>query len=327
MLSVVAIAAAAPSAAQTFEMKLAANAINDPVHRILDEFKTRIEARSQGRIKAQVFPASQLGTIPRMIEGTQLGTIELFTSAAGFFRAVSPGFQAIDAPGLFDSFEHANRSYNDPAFKDPYLKLGEPKGLIGIQIYPYGPTSYATKTPLRRIADFRGKKFRVLATRIESAIMEEFGATGVPIDFSEMIAAFQQGVIDGARSNIVVLGGVRFHAAAKAITTVNDTMIPTVTFVSAAFMNKLPPDLRTLVVDLGREMTDFALQTAKEFDSRAAQVWRDNGAEVVNLAPEEQAEFMRRVKAVGDEVLSKNPDPQTREMYALLKAAAERNRR
>ena len=319
--------AASSAAAQTFEMKLATNTLRDPTDALIREYKSRIEARSGGRIKAGLFPGSQLGTIPRMIEGVQLGTIEFYATASGFFKTVNVAYQALDVPGLFDSMDHANATFQDAKVSDGFFRLGEARGMLGITIFCVGPTSYSTRDkPLRTVADFKGLKFRVLATKIETGMMDSLGATGVPIPLEEVLPALQNGMIDGVRSNIVVTAGLKYFSIAKYITKVDDTMIATIGFVSTAFLSRLPPDLRKLVIDVGGEMSAFGYKTSVEFDTNASKTWSDNGAEVITLAPAEKAEFMKRGRAIADADLRNNPDARTRELYALLTETADRLR-
>ncbi|HZC56762.1 MAG TPA: hypothetical protein VE396_12070 [Xanthobacteraceae bacterium] len=52
-------------------MKLSTATLNDTQHEWLRRFAAAVAKDSGGRIKGEVFPASQLGSIPRQIEGTQ----------------------------------------------------------------------------------------------------------------------------------------------------------------------------------------------------------------------------------------------------------------
>ncbi|MGE0747805.1 MAG: TRAP transporter substrate-binding protein [Rhodospirillales bacterium] len=318
------LAVAQPGHAQDFTMKLAIVAINDPLHEYIKEFKNKIEAKTQGKIKAELYPAAQLGGIPRLLEGVQLGTIEMFVTPPGFFKGADPRFQVLDAPGLFDSFDHAHATVNDPKFRAPFLDLAVKKGAKGISMWVYGPTSYASTAPIRKLDDFKGKKFRVLASKVETTIMNKLGAAGVPMDYAEVLGALQQRTIDGIRSSIVVMGGSKFFTVAKNITVVNDTMIFCNAFVSTLFMDKLPANLKQAVMDVGVEMDPHMLKSAKEYDANAEKLWRDGGAEIIHLAPAEKAQFMKMAKGVGDEVLG--ADPQLKDMYNELLRLAEVHR-
>lgn len=316
--------APATSSAQTITMKLGSIAVGDPSHEHMKLFKEHLEKRSNGRIKADLFPGAQLGGFPRMIEGVQFATIELYTGPPGFQRGVDPRVQVLDAPGLYANMEHGQKTMTDPVFREKFLDIATAKGLKGIGLYNYGPTAYASTTPLRKLDDFRGKKFRVLATKVEIEAMNRIGATGVPMDLAEVLPALQTRVLDGVRSSIVVMGAGKYFSVAKSVTDVQDSMIPIGVWVSTLWYNKLPADIQKLIVDVGRELDAEAYRISVEHDQRAAQMWRENGAEVIKLSDADQAEFLRRVRTVADEVMGN--DPQLKEMYGLLKQAAETHR-
>ena len=60
---------ATPARAQQFTMKLSAPTVGDMNHEWMKRMKAGVEARSNGRIKVEVYPANQLGQIPRTVEG------------------------------------------------------------------------------------------------------------------------------------------------------------------------------------------------------------------------------------------------------------------
>lgn len=212
------IAAPIRAAAQSFEMKIGFATINDAQHKSAVWFSDQIAKRTGGKIKARVFPASQLGKIPRQIEGVQLGTQEAFITPPGFFVGINPAFQAPDAPGLFDSFEHQYRTLNHPTVRDKFLRLAEQAGVVGNYIWSAGETALATREPVLKLDDLDGRKIRVLASKMEVAMMREFGATGVPMPYTEVLPAIQQRVLDGVQSGVVVMGPSKFYTVAKHLT-------------------------------------------------------------------------------------------------------------
>jgi TRAP-type transport system periplasmic protein len=315
----------AAQAQQPFTMKLAGIAVNDPSHAYLKEFKDRIEAKSGGRIKGETYPGAQLGGFPQMIQGVQFGTIELYMGPPGMQRGLDARMQVVEAPGLFDDMEHGQKTITDPRFRDKFAEVNTAKGLKGITFYNYGPSSYASNTPLRKLDDFKGKKFRVLATKVEIELMNRLGASGVPMDLAEVLPALQNKTLDGVRSSIVVMGAGKYFTVTKYITDVQDSMIPIGAWVSTAWLTKLPADLQKMVLDTGREMEDFAYRSSVEFDNRAAQLWKENGAEVIKLSPQDQAEFLRRARGIADEVMGN--DPALKELYSLYKEVADAHRK
>ena len=105
---------AAPAAADPIVMKLGTPTLNDGQHEFLKRLAVALGKDSGGRIKAEVYPASQLGPIPREIEAVQLGAIQGFLSPAEFLEGVDPRFQVLSAPGLFKDMDHVGRTVKDP---------------------------------------------------------------------------------------------------------------------------------------------------------------------------------------------------------------------
>ena len=84
----------------------------------------------------------------------------------------------------------------------------------------YGPTSFASLRPIRTLDDFKGRKIRVLASKMETALVGKLGATGVPMSYIEVLPGLSRKTIDGVRSSIIVMGGSKFFTVTKYITVV-----------------------------------------------------------------------------------------------------------
>src|SRR5262245_32113848 len=207
--------AAPTAAAAPLTLQRATGTLNDVQHEWCKRYGARLEKRSNGQIKTQIFPASQLGSIPRMIEGVQFGTIEAWIGPPEFLVGIDPRFQVLSAPYLFDDFDHTHRVINDREFLDRFLAMAENRGLKGVSLIVYGPAGFCRRTAIHTPDDMKGKKFRVLATPIEMAMVSSLGATGIPMTLGEVLAALQQGAIDGSESAITVFTTFKYFDVAK----------------------------------------------------------------------------------------------------------------
>src|SRR5689334_22922116 len=97
------IGLAGPALAQDFTMKLTTSASNDLDTEWFALLKSGVEQASQGRIKADIYPASQLGSGPTVIEGVAMGTIEVTMNASGLYEGLEPRFAVFSVPGVFGS--------------------------------------------------------------------------------------------------------------------------------------------------------------------------------------------------------------------------------
>ena len=190
---------ASPAQAQagkTFVMKLSTATINDTQHEWLRRFTAAVEKDSGGRIKGEIYPASQLGSIPRQIEGVQFGSIQLWIGPPEFLVGVDERYEALSAPGLFTSTDQAVRVISDPLVREAILGLGANKGLIGVGIAPIGPSSIVSRKPVRHLADFKGTKVRVLASPFQLEMIRRMDASPVAMTLADVLPGLQQGAID-----------------------------------------------------------------------------------------------------------------------------------
>jgi TRAP-type C4-dicarboxylate transport system substrate-binding protein len=319
------VVAAAPASAQVFDVKICTQTVNDTQHLLGNRLAEELNKRSNGRFNARMFPASQLGSPQRMVEGLQLGTQEIFLAPPSFLAGVDPAFQVTDAPGVFDDVAHGHRTVTDPEFRKKFLALGEQGGVVGTHVYGITTFSYTFREPVRSIAEFRGKKVRVLATRMESEMMAALGATGVPMPFSDAVPAIQNRTVDGARSAVIVNTPLKFHDVAKYTVLTNESLVTSIGAVSKRWFDSLPADLRKLVTDLCAENETWAYQLALDLTKKAEDGWRAAGGELIELRPEERKDMMARMRAVGDKVMRDNP--RTKDMYELMLATAQKMRR
>lgn len=299
-------AAAAPVGAADFTMKIGFGTMNDIQHQWASWMKEGIEARSNGRIEVKLFPRNQLGTIASQIEGVQLGTIEAFTSPADFFVGVDPRFGVFSIPVLFKDMTHAEKVLLDPELNKEILSLGADKNMQVVSVYTFAFANYFGRQPVRTLNDFKGKKFRVNATAAERAKMRQLGGTAVPMDLAEVIPGLQQGVIDGTQSATAVYVNFKFNEINKVLTDSNDTMIVSVAAVSRAFLNKLPADLRQIVIDEGQKLQPRMMAQSRTIDETMRKRWSEVGGEWIRFSADDQARMRQLFEGIGEEVTKEN---------------------
>jgi len=324
VLAVMLVLAVGVSSAEaaTIPFKCATATLNDVQHEWCKRYVARLEKRSNGQIKGQIFPASQLGSIPRMIEGVQFGTIEAWIGPPEFLVGIDPRFQVLSAPYLFDDFDHTYRVINDREFLDRFLALAESRGLKGVGLIVYGPAGFCSRAPIHTPDDMKGKKFRVLATPIEMAMLSAVGATGVPMPLGEVLTALQQGAIDGSESAITVFTTFKYFDVAKYYANTNHYFITSMGVVSKKWLDGLPPDLQKIVVEEGRAVHAELLEWGKDFNRAAVNLWKEKTKDGwIELTSEQRAAFRSRMEGVDARVAQDVPG--IKEWLDLLRAKAK----
>jgi TRAP-type C4-dicarboxylate transport system substrate-binding protein len=309
---------------KTYTMKMSLPTLNDPSYVFAKAYAAALEKDSGGRIKPQIFPLSQLGSIPRQIEGTQFGSIQCALIPPEFFVGVDERFEVMSAPGLVASMDQGQRVAADPAVRKLMLGLGANKGLHGVAMFMNSPSSVIAKSPIRHLADFKGKKIRVLASPFQTTPISRLGATPVAMTLADVVPAMQQGAIDGAVGGIVVWTPMHFSDAAKYVTETGQPAVFAIVEVNKAWYDSLPADLQKLVdSDAAAQQTAIG-PVADAIVEKARQGWTASGGELISLPADEQADLMKTFSSAVAEVAKAKPTLDA--AYEIVSDAAQRTR-
>ncbi len=254
-----------------FVMKIAGATVNDVGQEWMKLYAAAIEAKSGGRIKTELYPGSQLGPIPREIEDTQLGSIQVAQFPPEFFSGVDQRFGLLAAPGLFETEQHALRTVSAPEFRKAFLAVGEAKGLIGATLFFAGQAAFAMRTPFHDLASLKGKKIRVLASPFQMRQVASLGATAVPMTLSDVLPALQQGTVDGAIGSLPTFTALGYYDAAKYINEPGTSYIFVMAVVSKRWFDALPADLQAMVLTTAQEAATEVQRVERRFRHASAQ--------------------------------------------------------
>jgi TRAP-type C4-dicarboxylate transport system substrate-binding protein len=303
-------------------MKIGTATLNDPQHEWIKRYKTAVERDSHGRIQVQIYPASQLGSVPREIEGTQFGSIQGWVGPSQLLIGVDPRYQVLSTPGIFRDTPQFNRVLADKQFSSAFLALGADKGLKGVALFFTGPNSWITRKPVRTLSDLNGMKIRVLAGPLEEQAQKALGATGVPMPLDQVAPALQQGAIDGIITTIVTATPLKYYSEAPYDLDANPSYLGTVAVLSKSWFDRLPADLQKVLVDDGPRVGHDLTSYTTSFLADAEKQWVAGGGKITHLSPADQKTMIEKLKPVGPNVF--NDKPAVKQMYDELQAAIAR---
>jgi TRAP-type transport system periplasmic protein len=307
---------------KTYTMKISIATINDQIHAFAKNFAAAIEKNSGGRIKAEVYPASQLGPIPRQAEGVQFGAIQCQVVPPEFLVGIDERFEVMAAPGLVTSMAQGQKLAADPDVLKLMLSLGAAKGMHGAGLFMVNPSAIVFRTPVRHLADFKGKKVRIFASPFQSVAFDRLGATPVAMTLGDVLPALQQGAIDGAVASTAIFTAFHYQDAAKYVTDTGQPAIFAVVEISKKWYDALPPDLQQIVDQTAAKETVAVNPQAAEITENSRKIWTDTGGELISLPPDEQASLLKLLSSVGADVSKEKP--LLADAYKIVTEAAAR---
>jgi tripartite ATP-independent transporter DctP family solute receptor len=217
-----------------------------PANVAAKQFAERVESRTNGAIKINVFPNNVLGGPPEQAQQIKLGTIDIGLPTQGQLDKYDTAFAAVMLPFIWDSPQHAFRVLDGLAM-DWLSPLAEKQGFILLRNWEYGFRNVTnTVRPINMPDDVKGLKLRTPPELQIQASMEALGATVQAIAFPELYLALSQHVVDGEENPVAVIYFNKFYEVQKhlAITRhIYNNMIHTV---GAAAWKKLDDGQQTI---------------------------------------------------------------------------------
>jgi TRAP-type C4-dicarboxylate transport system substrate-binding protein len=314
-------AAATSSASAQIVMKFGTQTQNDVQHEYMKTFKAKLEAASGKRIRVDLYPASQLGPFPRQLEGLRLGNIEAFTGPFEFYAGIDRSFQTTAMAGLFNGTEHMRKVADNPRFRKILEDLGDAKGVHVAAFIVYDMQSFGFKQPAKTLADFRGRRVRVLASEAEQAAVQALGAASIPMALPEVLPALQQGTIDGVSSGLTIFTSLRYYDAAPHLVETHLWGILTGVLISKVWLARQPKDLQKIILDTakGVEAENHAWNVKNI--AQARDIWTKNKGTFIKLSPAEQADAQKRTVDATLKVVAKYPP--VKATYEAIRAVAK----
>ena len=316
---------AGAASAQQYTMKLSTSTSGDALVEWLNTFAKGVQSASGGRIKAEVYPASQLGSIPRTIEGVALGTIEMSFNASGFYEPLEPRFAVLSAPGIFDSQEHGYKLLHDPAIRERLSSFGALKGVEPLTIFIPSQYVIVSHKPIHTLADLKGQKIRVPGSPLQIEPLKHFGALPLSMPFGEVLPALQNHTIDGVWAGTTLFTALKYYDVAKDMTYLPSHWAATVPLVNRNFIKSLGPQLEKIVRAEADKADEHTLQWAADDIKKSERIWAEHGGKEIRLSSAEQKRFLDDSIAVTKPLLTATP--QAKEDYEAFTAAANKYRK
>jgi TRAP-type C4-dicarboxylate transport system substrate-binding protein len=258
-----------------------------------------------------------------MIEGTQLGSIQIWVGPPEFLVGVDQRFKLLSVPGLFQSDQHALKTIADPEFSKAFLAVGANKGLIGASLFFTGPAAFDMRAPFRSLADLKGKKVRVLASPFQMEQLTRLGGTGVPLTLGDVLPALQQGTLDGALGALPVFSALQYQGTAKYMTETGQAYIFSIAMLSKRWFDGLSPELQGIVMATSKQAAAEAIPWSLDFLVEQRKVWADKGGEVIALSAADRTEMMAKLASVGDDIVKTKPE--LKPLWDQMVATAKRS--
>ncbi len=255
------------------------------------KFADLVYERTGGRIKINVFPGGELGDEVSVIQQLQYGGIDFARISAMTMGETVDEINVLQLPYLYRDADHMWKVL-DGEIGEHFKKSLDGYGMVGLSWYDAGARHfYNSRGPITRIEDMRGKRIRVAESELMEAMISALGAKPVPMAYSEVYAALETGLIDGAENNWPSYESMGHYEVAPYITLDAHNRIPEMQLASQATWEKLEENDREIIRKCAGESAIYERGLWKEREAAAAKRLTAAGCIVTELNDDERLRF------------------------------------
>ncbi len=260
------------------------------------KFGELVKERTKGAFVVEVYPNAALGDERTMLEGMQMGTLDMGLITSGPFVNFVPEFGMLDMPFLFANNAQAYKILDGEIGRSILGKL-DGAGIKGLAYAERGFRNLTnSKRPVVKAEDIKGLKIRVMENEVYTSSFRALGANAVPMAWTEALTAFQQGTVDGQENPVNVIHAFKLWESQKYLTMTRHAYAAAIFTMSKALFDKLPADVQKIVKDAAQEAAVYERAWVADNESRQLADLKKNGMQVVETP--DLASFKAAVQSV-----------------------------
>ena len=192
-------------------------------HKAIAMFADEVGKISGGKMKIDVYPSSQLGSIPEMLSQLKVGSLTMSMAVPAWYSNFMKPIDAFTLPYIVSSPERLKAALDGNLGKE-INRLGQGAGFHVFGYWLLGGRHIVNKVrPVNVPADCQGLKLRVINSQVYIQAFRALGASTVAMDPAELYVAMQQGVIDGFEYPLPDLLAFKLNEVIKYISLDNHT--------------------------------------------------------------------------------------------------------
>ncbi|MDR3369815.1 DctP family TRAP transporter solute-binding subunit [Rhodoferax sp.] len=272
-------------------------AADTPKGKAAEFFAKKAAELTKGKVKVEVYANSSLYKDGEEMSSLQLGSVQMLAPSLAKFGPLGvKEFEAFDFPFMFDNYTELHNITQGPVGAALLAKL-EPKGIKGLAYWDNGFKSFSANTPLKTVADYKGKKFRIQSSKVLDEEIRAVGGIPQVMAFSEVYQALQTGVVDGTENPISNFYTQKMYEVQKHLSLTNHGYLGYAVIVNKKFWDGLPADIRGELEEAMKEATVYANKIAQEENDKALESVRKSGKTEVYTPTNEERMALKKAMA------------------------------
>lgn len=288
----------------------------------LDKYIAELKTWTDGNFVINFYPSGQLGGDTELIEGTQMGSVDIFNGAPTSQVGLIPQLAVLDIAGLYDNVDQCNKVLTGGFMEqiEPYYNNS---GLHLLTAYATSFRITSSNDPISSIESMKGLNVRVQENPYHMAFWKALGANPTPLAFGELYIALQQGMMDAQENPWTAYVGAKLCEVQKYMTMTNHIPFVSTYVMNNAKYNGMSDAQKQALNQFIYSVQKYIIAGTAADDARMQKICEDNYGLIVNEVPADiKAKYPEAAQAVID-LLKKNIDSDFVDSYVAAAKAAK----
>ncbi len=259
-------------------------ASSHPCHTALVQFAEAVKKQTDGRIQISIISGGALGGEKDEVDQIKMGALDFaLLYGASLFQGMAPVCAIEELPFMWATREQAYAAFDG----ELGAKLTEAIDKQGVKVLAYWENGFRHFTnnvrPIVKPEDMKGIKFRSAESAIRLDMFKQLGASAVPMPFTELFTALQQGTVDGQENPLSIIQSSRFYEVQKYMSLSGHIWNAALMIVSPARWSKISPDDRKIIQDNALKYRILARDLIAEQDAKLVAEMKQKGLQVTEV--------------------------------------------
>ena len=265
-------------------------------------FNDKLKELSGGKFSINQFPGGQLGQEPQLLEKLRAGDIDFIITSTANASTVAPQAGVFSLHFIFRDQDHLMKVLADPAITQEFRAMVKDsvQGAQVLGLLTMGMRNMYSKKEVHSIADIKGQKVRVQATKTEDTLFPAYGAQTVHLPFGDVYTSLQTGVVNVAENGVNVYLANKHYEVAPVLSMTEHEANNNCIWVSDKTWNSLTPEQQGWVQAAAAEVSKREPALALKLEADSAAKLKTMGVKIVDGV--DKSGFMKAAAPVQDQL-------------------------
>jgi TRAP-type C4-dicarboxylate transport system substrate-binding protein len=262
--------------------------------KLFHAWQSRVEARSEGRIKIKFYAGGLQGDERDMLRKIRLGQLSGAAVTGIGLSSISPEARALEIARTDEQLEGLRAALAKDIEKSFF-----DKGYMLVNWGDVGPVYLFAKRPVKTLDDLRLLHLWMWnEDPVSRQLFTALGLHGVPLGVPEVLPGLSTGQIDSFFGSPLATIALQWSTHARYMIGPALSMATGATVVSKKVWDALPPADQKILQEESAAMQADVLKQVRADNVKALEVMRQKGLQVMEMGPELRAELDRAAEAV-----------------------------